>query len=151
MALHLVWKNSYSKAFRRACREDRRVCGRLPCLGEISRAAQRKSASCDCWNIFTAVFHVFLTWLVYRGFHLEGTGAFSVLWLQAAVYIAVDMLPIPGAQGITELMYKSVFATVFPVNLLMPSMLAVRGLNFYLLLVISLVVVLWNLALGKRA
>lgn len=93
----------------------------------------------------------FLTWLVYRGFHLEGTGAFSVLWLQAAVYIAVDMLPIPGAQGITELMYKSVFATVFPVNLLMPSMLAVRGLNFYLLLVISLVVVLWNLALGKKS
>lgn len=81
-----------------------------------------------------------LTWFVYRGFHLNGTPVTTVLWIQAAIYIAVDMLPVPGAQGITELMYKAVFAAIFTNAYLMPSMLAVRGLNFYLLLVISLAV-----------
>lgn len=87
----------------------------------------------------------FLTWLVYRGFRLEGTPMLDIMWLQAVVYIAVDMLPVPGAQGITELVYRKVFAQVFPRRLLMPSMLAVRGLNFYLVLVLSLLVVLWNM------
>lgn len=92
----------------------------------------------------------FLTWLVYRGFQLEGTAMWDILWLQASIYIAVDMLPVPGAQGITELMYRSVFATVFPGHLMMPSILAVRGLNFYLLLVLSLLTVLWNMAWVRR-
>lgn len=81
-----------------------------------------------------------LTWFVYLGFHLNGTPVTTVLWLQAAIYIAVDMLPVPGAQGVTELMYKSVFSAVFTKTYLMPSMLAVRGLNFYLLLLFSLAV-----------
>ena len=33
----------------------------------------------------------------------------DVILLQAAIYVAVDMLPIPGAQGVTEAMYKNVF------------------------------------------
>ena len=39
----------------------------------------------------------------------SGSSLFHILAVQAAVYIAVDMLPVPGAQGITELMYAAVF------------------------------------------
>lgn len=73
----------------------------------------------------------FLTYLVYLGFHLKGTDALTVMMLQASVYIAVDMLPLPGAQGITELMYKSIFAGVFPGTFLTASMCVSRGINFY--------------------
>lgn len=83
-----------------------------------------------------------LTYMVYLGFGLEGSGAMRVILLQASVYIAVDMLPLPGAQGITELMYQAVFAHVFTGAYLIPSMLVSRGINFYFLLVMSLVVVL---------
>ena len=65
----------------------------------------------------------------------------KVILLQASVYIAVDMLPLPGAQGITELMYQAVFAHVFTVMYLIPSMLVSRGINFYFLLVVSLIIV----------
>ena len=41
-----------------------------------------------------------LTYMVYLGFGLHGTGMMKVILLQAAVYIAVDMLPLPGARGI---------------------------------------------------
>lgn len=85
-----------------------------------------------------------LTYMVYLGFGLHGTGMMKVVLLQAAVYIAVDMLPLPGAQGITELMYQTVFAHVFTSTYLIPSMLVSRGINFYFLLIVSLIIVLVN-------
>lgn len=85
-----------------------------------------------------------LTYMVYLGFGLSGTDALRVILLQASVYIAVDMLPLPGAQGITELMYQTVFANVFTGSYLIPSMLVSRGVNFYFLLIVSLGVVLAN-------
>ena len=91
-----------------------------------------------------------LTYMVYLGFGLEGSGAMRVILLQASVYIAVDMLPLPGAQGITELMYQAVFAHVFTGAYLIPSMLVSRGINFYFLLVMSLVVVLAVRVAEKR-
>ena len=85
-----------------------------------------------------------LTYMVYLGFGQTGSGALKVILLQASVYIAVDMLPLPGAQGITELMYQAVFSHVFAGAYLIPSMLVSRGINFYFLLLLSLGVVLVN-------
>lgn len=82
----------------------------------------------------------FLTWLIYKGMGLSGYSMGSVMFIQATVYIAVDMLPLPGAQGITELMYKTVFAAIFPGAYLTASMCVTRGINFYLLLVVSAVI-----------
>ena len=82
--------------------------------------------------------------MVYLGFGQTGSGALKVILLQASVYIAVDMLPLPGAQGITELMYQAVFSHVFAGAYLIPSMLVSRGINFYFLLLLSLGVVLVN-------
>ncbi|MGN1148074.1 MAG: lysylphosphatidylglycerol synthase transmembrane domain-containing protein [Lachnospiraceae bacterium] len=81
-----------------------------------------------------------LTYFVYKGMGLTGTNAFTVMALQAVVYIAVDMLPLPGSQGITELMYTAVFRNVFVGSSLTVSMCISRGLNFYMLLIISAVV-----------
>lgn len=85
-----------------------------------------------------------LTWIIYRGFSLEGTDAVTVMLLQASVYIAVDMLPVPGAQGITEMMYRSVFSSIFTGEYLMPSLYVTRGINFYFVLLVSLAVVVVN-------
>ena len=85
-----------------------------------------------------------LTYMVYLGFGQTGSSALKVILLQATVYIAVEMLPLPGPQGITALMYQAVFAHVFAGAYLIPSMLVSRGINFYFLLVLSLAVVLVN-------
>lgn len=79
----------------------------------------------------------FLTWLIYKGMHLSGHSLMTVMIIQATVYIAVDMLPLPGAQGITELMYKTVFSAIFPGAYLTASMCVTRGINFYFLLIVS--------------
>ena len=91
-----------------------------------------------------------ITGMVYLGFGLSGSSLFHILAVQAAVYIAVDMLPLPGAQGITELMYRSVFAPVFSKGSLIPSMLISRGLNFYFLLLAGAGVTAANHFLVKK-
>lgn len=85
----------------------------------------------------------FLTWLIYKGMGLHGTTAFTVMSLQASIYIAVDMLPLPGAQGITEMMYKTAFSQIFPGACLTASMCITRGLNFYIVLIASALVAVW--------
>lgn len=85
-----------------------------------------------------------LTAVIYRGFSQSGTSFFTVMLLQAAVVIAVDMLPLPGAQGISELMYCRIFTGVFTTGYLMPSLYVTRGITFYFLLIVSLLIVIGN-------
>ena len=58
-------------------------------------------------------------------------------------FLAVDMLPLPGAQGITEMMYKTAFSQVFTGATLTASMCVTRGLNFYIVLIVSALVAAW--------
>lgn len=90
---------------------------------------------------FLQRFSVFvLTYAVYRGLGLSGVAMLDVVLVQAAVYIAVDMLPIPGAQGITEAMYRCVFQNIFVGKYLVVSVCITRGVSFYLMLLVGLVV-----------
>lgn len=81
-----------------------------------------------------------LTYLIYYGMGLKGCHAFTVIALQASIYIAVDMLPLPGSQGISELMYHTVFSSIFTGGSLAASMCITRGISFYFLLVLGAVV-----------
>jgi len=81
-----------------------------------------------------------LAFVVYCGLGLSGTAMLDIVLVQAAVYIAVDMLPIPGAQGITEAMYQGVFQKIFVGNYLVVSMCITRGISFYLIMLIGLMV-----------
>lgn len=83
-----------------------------------------------------------LTYMVYLGLGQQGTGALTVILLQAAVYITVDMLPLPGSQGISELVYTTTFSQIFSADALLPSTLISRGVNFYFLMLVSLVTAL---------
>ncbi len=95
-----------------------------------------------------------LTYFIYKGMGMEGTHAFTIIALQAVVYIAVDMLPLPGSQGITEIMYAAVFKNVFVGSSLTVSMCVTRGINFYMLLIVSAIVAgycWWYSGKKKRA
>lgn len=73
-----------------------------------------------------------LTYFIYCGLNLSAYDILVVMALQASVYIAVDMLPLPGSQGISELMYHVVFAKIFTGGYLAASMCITRGISFYL-------------------
>ena len=87
-------------------------------------------------------FLVVLTYIVYRGFGLSGSSIQYIMLVQIAIMISVDMLPLPGAQGITEFLYKRVFEGVFTSKYLTASMCVTRFANFYFLLLVGILVVL---------
>ena len=49
------------------------------------------------------------TYFVYRAFGLQGVSAMTILLLQAAISISVDMLPLPGGMGISEKLFLTIF------------------------------------------
>lgn len=90
-----------------------------------------------------------LTYFIYLGFEMKGSTPMTVIMLQAAVYVAVEIMPLPGAQGITELMYRKVFAQVFPGNFLTASMCVTRSINFYFVMILSAAITLWCYIRGR--
>lgn len=93
------------------------------------------------FNIFliTVVQRTFLfavTWIVYKAYHLSGTSLLNIIILQTMIGIACEMLPLPGAAGVTEGCFIVMFEAVFGSHL-RPAMLLSRGLSFYVLLFMS--------------
>ncbi|MGL9727811.1 lysylphosphatidylglycerol synthase transmembrane domain-containing protein [Enterococcus sp. DIV0756] len=84
-----------------------------------------------------------LTWIIYRGLGLSGIGILSLMALQAAVTLSVDLLPLPGSMGISELVFSAVFAAVFSEKLLPAALCISRGISFYLIMIVSAAVFAW--------
>lgn len=81
-----------------------------------------------------------VTWIVHQSLGLGSASIPTIVALQAAVSIATELTPLPGAVGVTELVYSTVFAGVLSGSLLTASMLVTRGINYYLPLAIGLCV-----------
>lgn len=88
-------------------------------------------------TVFQRVCLFAVTWLVYKAFGLTGTSAGTVVLLQAVISIDVDMLPLPGGIGASESLFLSVFAPVFGSSMVLPGMLLSRGINYYVLMLVS--------------
>ena len=84
-----------------------------------------------------------LTWIIYRGLGLSGVGILSLMALQAAVTLSVDLLPLPGSMGISELVFSVVFTSVFSEKLLPVALCISRGISFYLIMIVSAAVFAW--------
>lgn len=72
------------------------------------------------------------TYFVYRAFGLSEKTWFEIMILQAAISIAVDMLPLPGGMGISEHLFLSIFGAIFYGDYLLPGMILCRGLAYYI-------------------
>ena len=79
----------------------------------------------------------FVTYFVYRSFGLTGISCYDIVMLQAAISVAVDMLPLPGGMGISEKLFLTIFIPVFGTDLLLPGMVLSRGIAYYIQLLLS--------------
>ena len=101
------------------------------------------------WSV---VIHVFLmtivqrlflfsiTWMIYRAYGMNETNYIDIITIQIMIAIAVEMLPLPGAAGITEGCFLLAFTDIFTLERVKPALLISRGLNFYLILLIGAIV-----------
>ena len=107
------------------------------------------------FNVFllTAVQRICLfsiTWIVYRAYGLDQTSFVDILTLQIMIGVAVEMLPLPGAAGISEGCFLLTFTEIFGMKLVKPALLINRGLTFYLILIIGAIVTLTVHIIGMR-
>lgn len=83
-----------------------------------------------------------ITYLIYLAFGLSGYSLLTLLMLQCIVSISADMLPIPGAVGVSETVYMKIFRNVFAGGYLLPSMVLSRGISFYGIVLLSSIVII---------
>ena len=95
--------------------------------------------------LITAVQRIFLfavTYVVYKSYDLTGTSFIDIIAIQTLIAIAVEMLPLPGAAGVTEGCFFTMFASVFGERYIKSGMLLSRGISFYVLLIVGAIVTL---------
>ncbi|MBR5371030.1 MAG: flippase-like domain-containing protein [Oscillospiraceae bacterium] len=78
-----------------------------------------------------------ITWTVYHSFGLSSAGFWEIITIQTLISVAVEMLPLPGAAGVTEWCFVLVFTEIFTQGLVKPALLITRGLSFYLVLIVG--------------
>ncbi len=76
-----------------------------------------------------------VTWVVYRAYGMNTVSFVDSLALQIMIAVAAEMLPLPGAAGITEGCFLLVFTGIFGDALVRPALLLSRGLSYYLVLI----------------
>ena len=87
---------------------------------------------------------------IYRAFGFNTYNIWQVLTLQAVLYATVSGIPSPGAVGVSEGGFLGIFKNAFPETIISSAMLLSRGINFYLLIIISSIVVIVSTLKSKK-
>ncbi len=88
------------------------------------------------------VLYYSITYWTYCSFGLSGHTIVKIIALQALVYASVSGIPSPGAVGVSEGAFIQIFSSVFSEGMISSAVLLNRGINFYLFVIISAVVVM---------
>ena len=85
-----------------------------------------------------------VSYWVYCSFGLNKYNIFKIISIQAVLYGTVSGIPSPGAVGVTEGGFIEIFKTIFPQNIINSAMILNRGINFYLLIIVSAIITIVN-------
>lgn len=85
-----------------------------------------------------------ITFWTYRSFGFNEKNILEIVALQAILYATVSGIPSPGAVGVSEGAFIGIFSNVYPEGLIKSATLLNRGINFYLFVIISGIIVIIN-------
>ncbi len=87
---------------------------------------------------------------VYCAFGFGEYNIFQIIMLQSILYATVSGIPSPGAVGVSEGGFIEIFKNVFPTTMMSSAMLLNRGISFYLLVIVSGIIVTINTFKSKK-
>ena len=96
--------------------------------------------------VIQVIFYYSVPYFVYRSFGLTAYTLIDMFTIQAVLFISVSSIPLPGAIGISESAFLNIYRTIYGELLLSGAMLLSRCISFYLFVVISLIIVVFNMA-----
>ncbi len=88
------------------------------------------------------VLYYSITYWTYCSLGLSEHSILKIIALQALVFASVSGIPSPGAVGVSEGAFIEIFSSVFPETMINSAVLLNRGINFYLFVIISAIVVI---------
>jgi len=83
-----------------------------------------------------------ISYWIYRSFGLNSHNIFEILSMQSVLYATVSGIPSPGAVGVSEGGFLEIFKSVYAEEQVSSAMLLSRGVNFYLFVIISAIIVI---------
>ena len=101
-------------------------------------------------TIIQMIVYYSIPYYTYRALGLSGDSYIKILCLQSMLYATVSGIPSPGAVGVTEGAFVTLFASIIPNKLLNGAVLLNRGISFYLMAAISSIVVLISTFFVKK-
>ena len=85
-----------------------------------------------------------IAFILYKSFGFNKYNYINLLMIQVSVQVAIEALPLPGGSGLSESMLKTLFTTLFGVQLCDIAMIFTRTFSFYIPLIISGLIILIN-------
>ena len=90
-----------------------------------------------------------IPYFVYLSFGLRSENIFAIFTMQSILFVSTCCLPIPGAIGASEAVFLGLYGAVFGENMINSATLLNRGISFYLFVIVSMFVVLYNMLYVK--
>lgn len=87
---------------------------------------------------------------VFKSFGFTGVNFVKMVSLQSIVYATVSGIPSPGAVGVSEGAFVSIFKMIFTEKVINGAMLLNRGISFYLCVLICAIIVIISTFKDKR-
>lgn len=85
-----------------------------------------------------------ITYWTYCSLGLSKHNIFEIITMQSVLFATVSGIPSPGSVGVSEGAFIEIFKNVFPHTIISSAVLLNRGVNFYLFVLISGIVVIIN-------
>ena len=85
-----------------------------------------------------------IAYWTYRSLGFNGSNIFELTTMQSVLFATVSGIPSPGAVGVSEGAFIEIFRNIYPTHMIKSATLLHRGINFYLFVLISGIVVIIN-------
>lgn len=89
-------------------------------------------------------FYYSVTYCVFRAINLNETSIIQILAMQSVAYAIVSGIPSPGSVGVSEGAFIEMFKNISPEGTINSIVILTRAINFYLLVLVSGIVVIIN-------
>ena len=85
-----------------------------------------------------------IAYWTYRALGFSVNNIFELTTMQSVLFATVSGIPSPGAVGVSEGAFIEIFRNIYPVHMIKSATLIHRGINFYLFVLISGIIVIVN-------
>ena len=83
-----------------------------------------------------------ISYWVYKSLGLSGYNIMQILSIQSVLYASTSGIPSPGAVGVSEGGFIEIYKVIYSEEMIKGAMLLNRGVNFYLFVTISSIIVM---------